>query len=98
MTITKKLDGNTLTLEVEGRLDTLTAPELEKVVKEELDGVNALIYDLSKLTYVSSAGLRVLLLSNKIMSEKGGMLVRNATKEVIDVFELTGFTNILRIE
>ena len=75
MTINKNQNQKALTIALEGRLDTMTAPELEKAFKESLDGADTLIMDLSKLDYVSSAGLRVLLSAHKQMSQKGGMKV-----------------------
>ena len=75
MTINKNLSGNQLTIALEGRLDTTTAPELESELKMSLDNVNSLIFDLDKLDYISSAGLRVLLSAQKIMSKKGSMKV-----------------------
>ena len=99
MTITKNLNGTSLEIALEGRLDTVTAPELEDVVKHELDGVNALVMDFSKLDYISSAGLRVLLSAHKIMAGKGGaMKVTNVNEIVREVFEVTGFEDILTIE
>ena len=99
MNITKNLNGTTLELALEGRLDTVTAPELEDVVKHELDGVNALTMNFSKLDYISSAGLRVLLSAHKIMAGKGGsMKVTNVNEIVHEVFEVTGFEDILTIE
>ena len=99
MTITKNLNGASLEIALEGRLDTVTAPELEDVVKHELDGVNALVMDFSKLDYISSAGLRVLLSAHKIMAGKGGaMKVTNVNEIVREVFEVTGFEDILTIE
>ncbi len=98
MTITKTKNASSLTLSVEGRLETLTAPELEKVVKEELDGVTELVFDLSKLEYISSAGLRVLLTAQKIMNARGKMKITGANEIVQEVFDITGFTDILTIE
>ncbi len=99
MNIAKNLNGTTLEIALEGRLDTVTAPELEDVVKRELDGVNALVMDFSKLDYISSAGLRVLLSAHKIMAGKGGeMKVTNVNEIVREVFEVTGFEDILTIE
>ena len=98
MEIIKTRNGDELTIALVGRLDTLTSPELEKVLKEELGDVKALVYDFKDLIYISSAGLRMLLLSQKMMNEKGSMVIRNAQKEVMDVFELTGFNNVLTIE
>jgi len=98
MTINKTQNGSTLTVALEGRLDTTTAPDLEKELKTGLDGVNELIMDFSKLDYISSAGLRVLLSAHKQMSKLGGMKVTNVNEMVMEVFEVTGFSDILTIE
>ena len=97
MTISKTVNGTELTLALEGRLDTVTAPELEKELKESLDGAERLILDFSKLDYISSAGLRVLLSAHKMMVSKGGMKVTNVNEIVAEVFEVTGFADILDI-
>ena len=98
MTINKTLNQNELTIALEGRLDTVTAPELEKALQESLDGVDSLTLDFSKLDYISSAGLRVLLSAHKQMSGKGGMKVTHVNEVVQEVFEVTGFSDILTIE
>ena len=98
MTIERIKNENALTLAVAGRLETLTAPELEKVVKEELTGVTELIFDLSGLEYISSAGLRVLLSAQKIMNAQGSMKVTGVNELVQEVFDITGFSDILTIE
>ena len=98
MTITKTQNGSALTIALEGRLDTMTAPELEAELKKSLDGTESLILDFSKLDYISSAGLRVLLSAHKIMSPKGGMKVTHVNEIVQEVFEVTGFADILTIE
>ena len=98
MTIHKNQNQNALTIALEGRLDTMTAPELEKTFRESLDGVDTLTIDLSKLDYVSSAGLRVLLSAHKQMSQKGGMKVIHVNEIVQEVFNVTGFSDILTIE
>ena len=98
MTITRIKNASSLTLAVAGRLETLTAPELEKVVKEELADVTELVFDLTALEYISSAGLRVLLAAQKIMNAQGAMKVVGANALVQEVFEITGFTEILTIE
>ena len=86
-----------LTLTVEGRLDTTTAPILEKTINELSDGVTELILDMNQLAYVSSAGLRVLLSAQKKMSKIGSMKLTGICDEVMDVFEMTGFADILDI-
>ena len=98
MTINKQQNGSTLTIAVQGRLDTTTAPDLEKEIKSSLEGVTELILDFEKLDYISSAGLRVLLSAQKQMSKQGSMKVTNVSDLVMEVFEVTGFTDILTIE
>ena len=98
MTINRKQEGATLTLALEGRLDTTTAPDLEKEIRTGLDGVTRLIVDMEKLDYISSAGLRVLLSAHKTMSKQGGMKVTHVNEMVMEVFEVTGFADILTIE
>ena len=98
MTISKKLEGTTLKIELEGRLDTMTVPELEAELKADMDSIDNLVLDFSKLEYISSAGLRVLLSAHKVMSAKGGMKLTNINEIVQEVFEVTGFSDILNIE
>ena len=98
MTINKQQNGSVLTIAVQGRLDTTTAPDLEKEIKTGLDGVTELIMDFEKLDYISSAGLRVLLSAQKAMSKQGSMKVIHVNDLVMEVFEVTGFTDILTIE
>ncbi|MBE6720726.1 MAG: STAS domain-containing protein [Ruminococcaceae bacterium] len=98
MTINRIKNGSELTLAVDGRLETTTAPELETVVKTEIDDVTSLIFDFSKLEYISSAGLRVLLSAQKIMNKQGTMKVIGANDIVKEIFEVTGFSDILTIE
>ena len=98
MNIVKNTNGTALTLALEGRLDTTTAPELEVVVKNELNSVKALTFDLSKLEYISSAGLRVLLSAQKIMNKQGEMTVTGCSEEIMEIFEVTGFSDILNIQ
>ena len=98
MTIAKKLNGTALEIALEGRLDTTTAPELEKELKESLNGAAELTLDFTKLDYISSAGLRVLLAAHKTMLGKGGMKVTNVNEIVHEVFDVTGFADILTIE
>jgi len=98
MTIEKKVNGNALEIALEGRLDTMTAPELEAELNQSLGSVESLTLDFSKLEYISSAGLRVLLSAHKVMSAKGGMKVTNVNEIVQEVFEVTGFADILNIE
>ena len=98
MTITKTQEGNKLTIALEGRLDTTTAPQLEAELKSSLGGVEELVLDLAKLEYMSSAGLRVLLLAQKTMNIQGNMTVRNVNDTIDEIFEITGFRDILTIE
>ena len=99
MNIQKKLEGQTLTLTREGRLDTTTAPELEAVIRSSLEGVGSLVMDLAGLDYLSSAGLRVLLSAQKQMNrKKGKMVVRHVCETIMEVFDMTGFSDILTIE
>ena len=96
--IEKKKDNEKLTMTLEGRLDTNTAPELEEALSNVDDDVTELVFDLEKLDYISSAGLRVLLSAQKMMNEKGVMKVINASDDVLEIFEVTGFSDILTIE
>ena len=98
MTISKVQSGDTLEIALEGRLDTMTAPELEEVLKNSLEGVEALTFDLEKLDYISSAGLRVLLSAQKTMNNQGTMKVLHANEIVMEIFEVTGLSDILTIE
>ena len=98
MTINKVTEGDKLTIKIEGRLDTSTAPELESVVNESIDDVTELTFDLEKMPYVSSAGLRVFLGAQKKMQTKGKMVVINVQDSVTDIFEVTGFSDILDIQ
>ena len=98
MTIDKKLEGTKLEIILEGRLDTITAPALEEEIKQSLNGITELIFDFEKLEYISSAGLRVLLAAQKIMNKQGSMIIKNVNDVINDVFEVTGFSDILTIE
>ena len=98
MTIHQTKEGNALLLALEGRLDTMTAPQLETTLKEALPGVEQLTFDLEKLEYISSAGLRVLLSAQKTMHRQGAMKVKNANEMILEIFEVTGFSDILTIE
>ena len=98
MTITKSGSGQNLTLALEGRLDTTTAPELDNELKASLDGVTSLVLDLEKLDYMSSAGLRVLLSAQKRMAKQGGMKVIHVNEIIMEIFDVTGFTDILTIK
>ena len=98
MTLTKRQEGDKLTMALAGRLDTATAPQLAEALKTSLDGVTHLTLDFGQLVYVSSAGLRVILSLQKQMGKREGMVVRNVHETVREVFELTGFTEILTFE
>ena len=98
LNIEKKAEGTAMELKLSGRLDTTTAPQLEDVVKAELSGKDSLVFDLADLEYISSAGLRVLLSAQKVMNNQGSMVVKNVSEEVNEIFEVTGFSDILTIE
>lgn len=98
MTIEIKRDSNALTIELVGRLDTTTAPALERSINENVENTTNLVLDLKGLEYISSAGLRVLLGAQKKMQKNGSMTLRNVCQEVMDVFDMTGFADILVIE
>ncbi len=98
LNIYKETNGSNMTIALSGRLDTTTAPELESELKGSLDGVTALIMDFRELEYISSAGLRVLLSSQKTMNKQGSMVIKNVSDEVKEIFDVTGFSEILTIE
>ena len=98
MTIEMKKNMEETILEITGRLDTTTAPVLDKTINEELKDVENLVLDLKGLEYISSAGLRVLLAAQKKMQKVGTMKLINVCEEVMEVFEMTGFADILTIE
>lgn len=98
MNIKKIRDDSTLTIELEGRLDTVSAPRLETELKKSLSAVETLIFDFENLEYLSSAGLRVLLSSQKVMNRQGKMIIKNVNSTIADIFEVTGFSEILTIE
>lgn len=98
MNIDKQLNGSELTLALTGRLDTTTAPQLEAVIKENISGVTNLVMDFAGLEYISSAGLRVILSAQKTMNKQGEMVIRNVNETINEVFEITGFIDILTIE
>ena len=97
MNIEQKKDGKALVLAPEGRLDTMTAPQLEAALQEALPGVEELTFDFGKLEYISSAGLRVLLSAQKTMNKQGAMKVIHANEMIMEIFEVTGFADILNI-
>ncbi len=98
MTINTTLNGKELTISLEGRLDTVTSPQLEQAMKESLPGIESLVFDFEKLEYISSAGLRVLLSAQKVMNKQGSMKLRNVSEIIMEIFEVTGFSDILSIE
>ena len=98
LSIMKKTEGTKLIYVLTGRLDTTTSPELENDIKISIDGVTDLEFDFTDLEYISSAGLRVLLYTQKIMVKQGSMVVKNCNPEIIEIFEVTGFSEILTIE
>ncbi len=98
MTINKTNEADKLIISVGGRLDTTTAPELEAELKNSLDDVKELVFDIKELEYISSAGLRVLLSAQKVMNKQGKMTVTGANESVMEIFEVTGFVDILNIE
>ena len=98
MTIEKALSGKELTVTLTGRLDTTTAPQLEAALKESYEGVEKLVLDFTALEDLSSAGLRVLLAAQKVMNKQGEMIIRNVNETINEIFEVTGFIDILTIE
>lgn len=98
MNIDINVEGSKKTITPEGRLDTTTSPELETVIRDNIDDASEIIFDFDKLEYISSAGLRVLLATQKKMSKQGTMLVKNVNETIMDIFEMTGFSDILTIE
>ena len=98
MKITQNREAEKLTVAIEGKLDTTTAPELEKTLGEILSGVTELVFDMTNLEYISSAGLRVILKAQKVMFTQGKMKLIGVNETVMEVFEITGFSSILKIE
>lgn len=98
MTIEKNANGNKLILTLCGRLDTTTAPALDAEFEQSLAGVEKLVLDFDKLEYLSSAGLRVLLTAQKTMNKQGEMIITNVNDTIMEIFEITGFVDILCIE
>jgi anti-sigma B factor antagonist len=98
MTIEKKINGDALTLIVSGRLDTQTAPELENEIDANISGLKELTFDMTNLEYVSSAGLRVILKAQKAMNAQGSMKLTGVNDSIMEVFDITGFLDILTIE
>lgn len=98
MNIEKNLNGKELVLAVSGRLDTTTAPLLENEIKDGLLGIECLVFDFSSLEYLSSAGLRVLLQAQKTMNKQGEMIIKNINETVREIFDVTGFSDVLTVE
>ena len=98
MIIEKNLNGPELTVTIAGRLDTTTAPQLEAELKQSINGVEKLVLDFTALEYLSSAGLRVLLAAQKVMNKQGEMIIKNVNETINEIFEVTGFIDILTIE
>lgn len=98
MTINNTKNGSKLTLKLEGRLDTTTAPQLEREIEKSLIEITTLILDMEGLEYLSSAGLRVILMLQKKMNQQGTMVVKNVNETIMEVFEITGFVDILNIQ
>lgn len=98
MEILKKQTDSALTLALQGRLDTTTAPQLEEALQASLDGVTELVLDFADLKYISSAGLRVILSAQKTMNKQGSMKICHVCSDIMEVFEITGFSDILTIE
>lgn len=97
MTIEKKRNGSELSITLCGRLDTITAPELDASLQNEFDGLTSLIFDFSGLEYISSAGLRVILACQKIMNKQGKMAIKNANDSIKEIFDITGFSEIVSL-
>lgn len=98
LNIIKEKNESQLTIKLEGRLDTISAPQLEKEMQQALSGIQELVLDLSQLAYLSSAGLRVILSAQKVMNRQGKMIVRHVPDMIMEIFEVTGFSEILTIE
>lgn len=98
MNINKVLEGSKLEIEITGRLDTITAPELDAEIKQSIDDIDCLILNFKGVEYISSAGLRVLLATQKSMGKKGKMIVKEVNDTVMEIFNITGFVDVLTIE
>ncbi|MBR6916563.1 MAG: STAS domain-containing protein [Clostridia bacterium] len=98
MTINKNLEDKKLTVALGGRLDTTTSPQLETELRNSVDGITELVFDFNELDYISSAGLRVLLSAQKVMNRQGDMKIVNVKPEIMEIFDVTGFVDILNIE
>ena len=98
MTINKTVEGGKLIIAPEGRLDTMTSPQLDAELDNSIKGVSDLVFDFAGLDYISSAGLRVLLKAQKVMNRQGSVVIRNVSDEIRDIFDVTGFLDIMTIE
>jgi anti-sigma B factor antagonist len=98
MTINKTVEGGKLIIAPEGRLDTMTSPQLDAELDNSIKGVSELAFDFAGLDYISSSGLRVLLKAQKVMNRQGSMVIRNVSDEIRDIFDVTGFLDIMTIE
>ena len=98
MVINKNVEGKNMTIALDGRLDTTTAPQLEAELKDSIDGIEKLVFDFGNLGYLSSAGLRVLLSAQKTMNKQGEMVITKVNETIMEIFEVTGFVDILTIE
>ena len=98
MEIIKTKDGGKLTIALDGRLDTITSQQLEKELRTSINGITELVFDFEKLTYITSAGLRVLSVAQKVMNKQGSLIIRNTQPDVMEVFDVTGLSDIMDIE
>ncbi len=97
MEITKNREGGKLTIALDGRLDTITSQQLEKELRTSIDGVTDLVFDLEKLSYITSAGLRVLSVAQKVMNRQGHLAIIHSQPDVMEVFDVTGLTDVMEI-
>ena len=97
MQILKNVENSVMNIALEGRLDTMTAPNLDAELRDALGGITELVFDFDKLVYISSAGLRVLLSAQKVMNKQGSMVIKNVCSDIMEVFNVTGFCDILKI-
>ena len=98
LNINKNVNNGKAVFALDGRLDTTTASQLEEAVKESIEDVNTIIFDATDLKYISSAGLRVLMSAKKRISDRGDVVVKHVSDEVMEIFEVTGFVDILTVE
>lgn len=98
LNIDTNINNKELTVVLNGRLDTVSAPVLEGKLKTDIDSIESLVFDIKELEYISSAGLRVLLTAQKVMNKQGKMVVKGANEVIMDIFEVTGFSDILTLE